>query len=126
MYVTRKLLPGLLLVLAASLSWLAAVPARAHDVVVRSHPARNGSVPAGEVTVEIEYSGRIDIGRSRLSLANSDGRERDLPLDKRVGPNIVKASAGTLGPGAYTLRWYVLSADGHLARGTIPFHVTER
>jgi methionine-rich copper-binding protein CopC len=122
---TKGLLQSVLLLLAASLSSLAAFPVPAHDVVVRSQPARNGSVQAGEVTVEIEYSGRIDIGRSRLSLASPDGRERDLPLDSRAAPNMVKAPAGRLGPGVHTLRWYVLSLDGHLTRGTIPFRVTE-
>lgn len=79
---------------------------------MRSHPAKNGTVQAGEVTVEIEYSGLIDIGRSRLSLAGPGG-ERDLSLDNTVGPNVLKAAAGSLGPGVYTLRWYVLSSDGH-------------
>jgi methionine-rich copper-binding protein CopC len=124
MFVTR-LLHGLLLLLPASVSSLATAPAQAHDVVVRSHPAKNGSVQAGEVTVEIEYSGRIDIGRSRLSLAGPDGGERDLSLDNTVGPNVLKAAAGSLGPGVYTLHWYVLSSDGHLTRGTIPFRATE-
>jgi methionine-rich copper-binding protein CopC len=57
MFVTR-LLRGLLLLLPASVSSLATVPAQAHDVVVHSQPAKNGSVRAGEVTVEIEYSGQ--------------------------------------------------------------------
>jgi methionine-rich copper-binding protein CopC len=115
-----------LLLLSVGVSTLAANPAQAHDVVVHSYPARNGSVRAGDVTVEIEYSGRIDIERSRLTLAGADGRERDLSLEGSAGPNVLKARAGTLAPGAYTLRWYVLSSDGHLTRGTIPFRVDSR
>jgi methionine-rich copper-binding protein CopC len=123
---TKNVPKAWLLAISASLSSLLALPAQAHDVAVYSYPARNGSLHAGELAVEIRYSGRVDIGGSRLSLAGPDGRERDLSLEKVAAPNVLKASAGSLGPGAYALRWYVLSSDGHLTRGTIPFRVTER
>jgi methionine-rich copper-binding protein CopC len=117
-------LPQAFLVLVlASVSTLATKPAEAHDVVVQSYPSKNATVRPGELAVEIKYSGRIDIGRSRLTLAGSDGHERELSLVNTAAPNVLKASAGSLGPGMYTLRWYVLSSDGHLTRGTIPFRV---
>lgn len=115
-----------LLLIAATTSSLTAIATHAHDVVVRSQPAKNGSVAAGEVTVNIEYSGRVDVQRCRLSLAAPGGAERDLTLHDNTAPNVLSSSAGKLGPGSYTVRWYVLSSDGHLTRGTIPFHVTER
>jgi methionine-rich copper-binding protein CopC len=103
-----------------------ALPAHAHDIIVRSHPAKDTSVRPGPLTVEIAYSGRIDLSRSRLALVDPAGGERDLTLDKGVASNVLKADAGTLAAGSYVLRWFVLSADAHLTRGTIPFRVTER
>jgi CopC domain len=85
-----------------------------------SQPAKNGSVAAGDVTIEIEYSGRIDAPRSRLCLVPPDGGERELRLEDEGRPNVMKRKAANLFPGVYILRWYVLSSDGpsHAA----PFH----
>ena len=105
---------------------LAPLLAHGHDIIVRSHPAKDASVRPGPLTVEIAYSGRIDLSRSRLALVDPAGRERDLTLDKGVASNVLKADAGSLAAGSYVLRWFVLSADAHLTRGTIPFRVTER
>jgi methionine-rich copper-binding protein CopC len=96
----------------------------AHDLVRRSHPAAGASVPAGPVPVAVAYSGRIDRARSRLVLVTPDGTRRELALDGSSSPDVLEASAPVdLAPGAYVLRWVVLSSDGHLTRGDIPFRV---
>lgn len=99
-------------------------PALAHDLVQRSDPPANGTVPAGLVPVSIAYTGRIDRRRSRLVLLDASGARRDLDLDVSAPPNILRTPASVeLGPGAYVLHWIVLSSDGHLTRGDIRFRV---
>ena len=56
-----------LLLLSVGVLPLTLLPAHAHDIVVRSHPARDASVRRADIIVEIAYSGRIDISRSRLA-----------------------------------------------------------
>jgi copper resistance protein C len=55
-----------------------------------------------------------------------DGGERELRLEDEGRPNVMKSKAANLFPGVYILRWYVLSSDGHITRGTIPFRVIDR
>ena len=94
----------------------------AHDLVRRSAPAAGAAVVAGPVPVAVVYSSRIDRARSRLVLVAPDGARRELALDGSAPPNVLQASAPVdLAPGAYVLHWVVLSSDGHLTRGDIPF-----
>jgi methionine-rich copper-binding protein CopC len=97
----------------------------AHDLVRRSEPAADAVVVAGRpVPVAVVYSGRIDRARSRLLLVAPDGTRRELALAGLSPPNVLEASVPiVLTPGAYALRWIVLSSDGHLTRGDIPFRV---
>jgi hypothetical protein len=98
--------------------------ADAHDLVRRSNPAANAALVAGPVSVAVVYSGRIDRARSQLALVAPDGTRRELALDGSAPPNVLEASAPIgLTPGTYVLRWIVLSSDGHLTRGDIPFRV---
>jgi methionine-rich copper-binding protein CopC len=96
----------------------------AHDLVRRSEPAANAAVVAGPVSVAVVYSGKIDRVRSQLALVAPSGTRRELALDGSAPPNVLQASAPIdLTPGAHVLRWIVLSSDGHLTRGDIPFRV---
>jgi methionine-rich copper-binding protein CopC len=96
----------------------------AHDLVRRSEPAANAAVVAGLVSVAVVYSGKIDWARSQLALVAPSGTRRELALDGSAPPNVLQAPAPIdLTPGAYVLRWIVLSSDGHLTRGDIPFRV---
>ena len=96
----------------------------AHDLVRRSEPAANAAVVAGPVSVAVVYSGKIDRVRSQLALVAPSGTRRELALDVSAPPNVLQAPAPIdLTPGAYVLRWIVLSSDGHLTRGDIPFRV---
>src|SRR4051812_10031837 len=116
-------------------------PVWGHDVVQQARPAANSVIPGGDVPVELRFSGRIDRTRSQLVLtpARSEGApasgagDRTIALDETAPPNVLLAAYEivalrattpiTLEPGAYLLRWLVLSSDGHITRGDIPFCV---
>jgi copper resistance protein C len=38
-------------------------------------------------------------------------------------PDTLSATGHKLAKGAYVLRWQVLSSDGHITRGEVPFQV---
>jgi methionine-rich copper-binding protein CopC len=71
--------------------------------------------------VVLRYNGRVDAARSRLTILKADGSEVQ-KLDCQAGEDqaTLKGNLGTLAPGSYTLRWEVLSIDGHISRGDQP------
>ena len=115
-----------------SLAWLivalvAAAPAFAHAIIVESSPAVNATVAGPDVEVVLRFNSRIDRARSSVNLTASGApkgvKPAALPLAAIDSPDILKARAAGLAPGTYTLRWQVLSVDGHITRGDIPFKV---
>jgi len=116
---------------AAFVAAFALLPARAdaHAIVMEAFPPIAGTLPAGDTDIRLRFNGRIDAGRSLLTLFAPDGGERRLPLTKTEGvktesPDILAAHVTGLEPGSYHLHWQVLALDGHISRGDIPFRVT--
>jgi methionine-rich copper-binding protein CopC len=109
--------------LGSTLAWLAATPVLAHAIIVESAPAVNATVAGPELDVTLRFNSRIDRARSSLTLSQkASDKPKTLEL---VGdsPDRLMAHASGLAPGAYSLRWQVLSVDGHITRGDIPFKV---
>lgn len=71
--------------------------------------------------VVLRYNGRVDAARSRLTILKADGAEGQ-KIECEAGEDLatIKGHLGTLAPGSYTLRWEVLSVDGHISRGDQP------
>ena len=112
-------------VVLASLAAIAAFPGRgwAHAVIITSQPSAGGSVRGPIVDFRLQYNSRIDPKRSRLVLDLPDGRHRSLPIQPGDSLDTLAAKASGLSPGSYRLHWQVLSVDGHITRGDIPFDV---
>ena len=104
---------------------VAPVAAAAHAIVIASKPAVDAVVSGTSVPIELRYNSRIDQQRSRLTLVRPDGTSATLPLGAETAPDLLTTSASGLAPGAYRLHWQVLSIDGHITRGDIPFTVSE-
>ena len=107
----------------ASALALACVAAQAHAIVVSSRPAVGTAMKEDDVAVELRFNSRIDHRRSRLSLIGPDSKRSDLFILDGAQPDVVAADAGRLASGNYRLRWQVMSIDGHITRGDLPFRV---
>jgi methionine-rich copper-binding protein CopC len=116
----RGLLRHAIVVLGAA---LVTPVARAHAIVESSQPAANAVVAPGELRVRVRFSSRIDAARSRLTLIGPDGRQTTLVLGAADEPGVLTATVQPAARGRYTLHWQVLSVDGHVTRGDIPFRV---
>jgi copper resistance protein C len=114
---------SVLILLAAILLAVVAVNVSAHAILVRSTPKANEVVPSGDLKMELEFNSRIDAARSILALVLPSGDVQKLPLSPQPSPAALAATAPHLAPGKYTIRWQVLSNDGHITRGEIPFEV---
>lgn len=98
---------------------------QAHAVLVESTPAVQAKVSGDKVEFNLHYNSRIDAKRSRL-LLKGPGGEKSLEVHQGKTEADISASAEGLKPGAYSLNWDVLSVDGHVSRGKVPFTATER
>ncbi len=106
------------LVLLASLD-----VASAHAIITDNVPAVGATVAGPDVDITLTYNSRIDLTRSRLQLVKPDNSKQDIVISPDSGPATLSGKAQGLTPGAYRLHWQVLSVDGHITRGDIPFSV---
>lgn len=112
----------LLSLLALTLAWMTPVSALAHAAVLSSRPAPNALVAPGELSFQLQFSSRVDAARSRLTLIAPDHAKTQVPFAER-SPGVLSGQARVGTPGRWTLRWQVLSVDGHVTRGDVPFTV---
>jgi methionine-rich copper-binding protein CopC len=97
--------------------------AHAHAVVIEAQPRVNAAVSPGEVTIRLRYNSRLDVARSRLVLTTPSGATVQLTPQAGSGVDELVAIAPARAAGGYRVRWQVLTLDGHLTRGDIPFRV---
>jgi methionine-rich copper-binding protein CopC len=104
---------------------MAATPRRAlaHAVLVSSTPQKNAAVSGPDLNINLKYNSRVDGGRSALSLLKPDGSVERIGGLTQPLPDVVSASTHGLPKGAYVLRWQVLSSDGHITRGEVPYRI---
>lgn len=99
------------------------MPAAAHAIVISAAPAVDAVLRSGSVPIELRFNSRIDQRLSRVTLTGPDGKTAILTLGASTSPDLLTAEAHGLAPGAWRLHWQVLSVDGHITRGDIPFTV---
>jgi methionine-rich copper-binding protein CopC len=97
----------------------------AHALVMNSIPAANGTVAAGNVHIVLTFNSRIDKKRSRVAVHSSDAQEAAVALISDNSENVLQGDVILERAGAYRIRWQVLSRDGHITRGIIPFAVAD-
>jgi copper resistance protein C len=119
---SRGILAGMLLAL------LVPGVAGAHAVLVKSSPAKRAVVSASPPRVELVFNERLEPAYSTVSVWAADNRRVD---DGKavVGPDDPRRLTVGVPPvqaGTYTVRFRVLSVDGHIVEGTFPFDVRPR
>ncbi len=100
--------------------------AQAHSVLVSSDPALNAVVETGARSLKLVFDSRVDPKRSRLFLALPDGSKLTLTPDVGDTKGTLLAAVDLAAPGKYILSYEVLSIDGHIARGFLPFSVAAK
>jgi copper resistance protein C len=113
--VTRALLLSALLLLPHE-AW-------GHAIIVSSTPATGEAVAEGALSIHLRFNSRIDHSRSRLILLAPDDHELALTVAPDSPADSLDAEAKVLSAGQWRMRWQVLSVDGHITRGDIPFSV---
>jgi len=104
--------------LAPGLAW-------GHAALVRSTPAQRATVARAPERVRLWFNEPLEAKFASISVWDAQGKRID-QRDGLVGPEDPKAlSVGlpALGPGTYTVRYRVLSVDGHVVKGAFRFTV---
>jgi copper resistance protein C len=94
----------------------------AHAVLMRSLPSPNGTVKGPQVPIELSFNSKVDGKRSTLAAELPDHQTLKLAVQQSDSEKLVSKLEAAK-PGAYLLRWQVLSVDGHITRGAISFQV---
>jgi methionine-rich copper-binding protein CopC len=120
---SRQRVAGVIVFLVAA--WLTVSPrmALAHAVLLTSTPQKDAAVSGPDITISLKYNSRVDGARSSLTLLKPDGSVERVGALTQPLPDTLSATGHKLAKGAYVLRWQVLSSDGHITRGEVPFHV---
>jgi methionine-rich copper-binding protein CopC len=102
--------------------------ALAHAFLVKSSPSVRSTVPEGPVRVALWFSERLEPAYSTVSVWTANGMQvdqRDAVVDpdgrKRLSVGLVPLAAGR-----YTVRYRVLSVDGHVVESSYVFTVGAR
>lgn len=112
-----------LLCVGSLLAALVPVPARAHAVLVKSLPARRAVLLHPVERVRLWFNERLEPAYSVVSVWSDRERQVDL-RDVEVGlddPKQLSVGLPPLPPGRYTVRFRVLSVDGHVVEGSWSF-----
>jgi methionine-rich copper-binding protein CopC len=115
-----------LLVLVAGAAVSGPGAARAHAALVRSSPPRRATLAEPPARVELVFSERLEPAYSRLAVEDASGTRVDLG-DAGVAHDDQRRLIVSLRPltaGTYTVRFRVLSIDGHVVESMFPFTVT--
>jgi methionine-rich copper-binding protein CopC len=113
--------------LAAWVLGLALLPtaALAHAVLVKSIPAQRSSLTESPPRVELWFNERLEPAYSRASVTDEAGTQIDLrdALVSKEDARRLSLSLPPLRPGRYSVKFRVLSVDGHVVESSLTFTV---
>jgi methionine-rich copper-binding protein CopC len=113
--------------LIVGLLGLAGCPARAeaHAALVGSAPAARATMSASPARVILTFSERLEPAYARVSVWDAAGGQVDLKdaAVDRENARVLGVSLPPLPPGHYTVRYRVLSIDGHVVEASFGFSV---
>ncbi len=119
--------PISLVALLAGLLALAGHPdvGGAHAALVSSVPAARATLSASPPRITLTFNERLEPAYARVSVWDAAGAQVDLKdaaLD-RDNPKVLGVSLPPLAQGRYTVRYRVLSVDGHVVEASFGFSV---
>ena len=97
----------------------------AHSLLVRAQPERRATVTRPPEEVRLWFGERIEPAYARLSVWDAEGQQVDAgdaavdPAD----PTTLAVRTPGLRAGRYTVRYRVLSVDGHIVESSFTFTV---
>jgi methionine-rich copper-binding protein CopC len=101
-----------------------ATPVPGHAIVIESSPKSGEVLSRTPTEVSLRFNSRIEKALSRVTVTGPGNDPLPLPqATLNSGPDRLVVPLPSLEPGAYLIRWRVLSADGHVTQGAFRFAV---
>jgi copper transport protein len=98
----------------------------AHAYIIKSSPSENEILIHPPQRVSIQFDETIQPGFNSIQVFDSKGQQVD-KKNGRIDPNNVSIIEtdlnGNLPNGIYSIKWKVVSSDGHPVEGVIPFQI---
>src|SRR4051812_3142510 len=120
----RRLAVCMLLAVAGLLLW--ADPAFAHDKFVGSSPADKATVQVAPSRVTIRFEEPPGNGFSGISVVGPDGKNIGMGTAKIAGSTLTIPVKKTSVTGLFTVKYHIISDDGHPVSGTVHFTVSPK
>lgn len=122
---TRRVLFGLLVALGAVA--LGASPAAAHNSLSSSEPADGAVVAVAPSEIVWTFDKEVPIETMTVTLIDSTMARTDLPGSRHSpnGENIVVTPLPSLPAGDVSVRWRLVSPDGHAITGRVDFTIVD-
>jgi len=100
-------------------------PSHSHSLLVRAQPGQRSTVTRPPQRVQMWFSERLEPAYASASVWNEAGTQvdaGDAAVDQS-DPVLLSVSTPHLSPGRYTVRFRVLSVDGHVVESKYTFTV---
>ena len=112
------------LALGLAVLLVAAAPASAHALLLRTDPSPQSTVPTSPAAVRLYFSEPVEAGAGDVRVYDVDGNRVDKDKVHRTGGNReVVVDVPHLADGTYTVTWRAVSSDTHPVRGGFVFYV---
>jgi len=121
----RRLIAALAAAVLFATAWT--LPAGAHAVLVRSTPPGRAALAEKPDRVQLWFNERLEPAFSSMSVWSAAGAQVDAG-DARVDPDDAKRLSVTLPrlpAGTYSVRYRVLSVDGHVVDSSYSFAIRD-
>lgn len=113
------------LILGAGLTLAVAAPAQAHDELVSAYPEVGSTVPGSPAEITLSFSGELIAGMqsAAVEVIAPDGQNIATDPPSEDGTSITQHLTPDAPAGMFTVRWKVVSSDGHPISGEYTYTV---
>jgi methionine-rich copper-binding protein CopC len=112
---------------ALLLCLLAPAAAQAHALLKKTEPARRAQITKAPAAVRLWFSEALEPAFSSVTVVDASGTQvtREPARVSTQDPTLLEVALPALSAGQYTVRYQVLSVDGHTVKATFTFRVKE-
>jgi copper transport protein len=102
-----------------------ALPARAtaHATLLATQPENGQTLQRAPAAVRVQFDDRVHVGSGNAAVANTTSQSVLAGAPQARGHTLVLPLRAHLPNGAYTVRWSIVSQDGHPEEGVLAFAV---
>ncbi len=113
------------LLLGAGLTLAVTTPAQAHDELVSSYPEANSTIPGSPAEITLSFSGELIAGMQSavVEVIAPDGQNIATDAPSEDDTSVTQHLTPDPPAGLFTVRWKVVSSDGHPISGEYAYTV---